>query len=266
MRGGCDGWQNEEDDPRDDYDITEEGRVHPSSLSGSDQADFWEPGELLLRSQPRLEDHIDGIVLSLSQATGCGFANEIGALSRALATWVADLPASERNHHSAPFGLLEHSLDAAHRFISWAARSQTVDALRSRWLVVGVTLALFHDVGKLRDLEVAEPVHGELWEPLCEPVTHFRASHQLPQWGRRDFDWLPGRGAHTHDQDAFKLVDTILPPDFTPAFRRDLRSGMEAIGCCSPKGLEDYPWPLPYLSVAVRHADRESASFREVSR
>ena len=132
LKSCCSSSHNEEDDPRDDYDIREEGRVHRAAPPGADQAVFWQPGHELLRSLPRLEDRIDRIVGSLYLATGSGHVNEIGDLSRALATWAADLPASERNHHAAPFGLLEHSLDAAQRFITWAARSRTVDALRSR--------------------------------------------------------------------------------------------------------------------------------------
>jgi hypothetical protein len=262
----CSYSDNDEDDLRHDYDIREEGRVHRGSLPGADQPEFWRPGVSILTMHPLSADQIYSVVEALRKATGRMLEDEVYALVHMFATWVADLPASERNHHSRPFGLLDHSLDVAFRFIAWAAQSATVDAFRSRWLFVGVGLALFHDIGKLRDLHVDDPRSGEVWDPFAEPVTHFRFRHGRSISGVDDFSWRPQRGAHTHDEDLFRLVDLILPPDFTPAFRRDLRSGLNAVACRSPKRLEGYPYPLPYLSVAVRQADQESASLRGVSR
>lgn len=263
------GWsysRDKEDDPRAEYQVREEGWVHGGALPGADRLEFWRPGGSILVTRSPCLALIHSIVESLRQATGKIFEEEFYLIVRALATWAADLPASERNHHARPFGLLDHSLDVAHRFIGWAARSHTVEAFRSRWLFVGVSLALFHDIGKLRDVQVEDPTTDEVWDPFLEPVTHFRLRHDHPSVGAKDSSWRPGRGAHTHDEDLFRLVDVILPPDYTPAFRRDLLNGLYALACRSPKRLEAYPWPLPYLSVAVRHADQVSASLRGVSR
>jgi hypothetical protein len=264
--GGWSYTHDKEDDPRIEYDVREEGWAHHDALPGADRPEFWRPGGSILVTRSSCLALLDGIVESLRQATGRFLEEEVYLIVRALATWAADLPASERNHHARPFGLLDHSLDVAHRFIAWAARSRTVDAFRRRWLFVGVSLALFHDIGKLRDLLVEDPASREVWDPFVEPVTHFRLRHDRPSVGVEDSSWRPGRGAHTHDEDLYRLVDVVLPPDFTPAFRRDLLNGLYAVACRSPKRLEGYPWPLPYLSVAVRHADGESASFRGVSR
>lgn len=257
---------DEDDDPGDDYDVREEGWFHRGALPGADRPEFWRPGGSILATRSPCLALIDGIVEALRQATGRILEEEVYLMARALATWAADLPASERNHHARPFGLLDHSLDVAHRFIAWAARSRTVEAFHGRWLFVGVSLALFHDIGKLRDLQVEDPTTGEVWDPFAEPVTHFRLRHDRPSVGAEDSSWRSGRGAHTHDEDLFRLIDLVLPPDFSRAFRRDLLNGVYAVACRSPKRLEGYRWPMPYLSVAVRHADQESASFRGVSR
>jgi hypothetical protein len=249
------------EDRRTPYDILEPDRTRLWGAPGGTGSPLWRPGLLLLDSDQLLDDRVDCIVENSYQATGDGHADVIHYLAAALAAWAADLPGSERNHHRAPFGLLDHSLDTAARFMGWAARSPSEDAVRTRWLAVGMALALFHDVGKLGDFTVTAPAGGERWDPFREPLTAFRARHRLPYWNVRDYRWTRGRGAHGHDTRAVDLVDTILPADFTAPFRRDLRAAFEALGCRSPERLKEYPWPLPCLSMVVRRCDRESASF-----
>jgi hypothetical protein len=260
-------WEsNGEEDPRDDYDFLDLARAKGAPDRKSANSNYWIPGHLIRTSHPRFDDREFDFVQSLYKATGDGNANLVGSLVLVVGTWVGDLPASQRNHHASPFGLLHHSLDTAARFVAWASRSRSSDTLRNRWLVVGATTAFLHDIGKILDVEVTDPGSRELWDPRREALTHFRARHRVPHWGRRDFRWRPSRGAHGHDVDPFALVDAILPLDYTPAFRRDLREVFEALGCRSPRNLDGYPWPLPYLSVAIRQADRESASFGGLSR
>lgn len=68
---------------------------------------------------------------------------------------VRDLPASERHHHSWPFGLVEHSLEVALgtlAIISTAAhRSDPV----ARLVAPTLTVALLHDLGKVFDVDPA---------------------------------------------------------------------------------------------------------------
>src|SRR5687767_11077522 len=57
----CSHSDNEEDDPRHDYDIREEGRVHQGSLPGADQPVFWRPGVSILTMHPLSVDQIYSI-------------------------------------------------------------------------------------------------------------------------------------------------------------------------------------------------------------
>ncbi len=254
-------YDSEGEDRRTPYDILDPDPIRLWDTPRGMSSPLWKPGYLLLDSNRRLDYRFTCIIENCFRATGDGHADVIHCLAAALATWAADLPGSERNHHRAPFGLLDHSLDTAACFMGWAARSQSEDPTRTRWLLVGMGLALFHDVGKLGDFTVTAPHGGERWDPFREPLTGFRARHGLPCWNVRDYRWTRGRGAHGHDTRAVDLVETILPADFTAPFRRDLREAMQALGCRSPERLKEYPWPLPCLSVAVRRCDRESASF-----
>jgi hypothetical protein len=180
------GWDPEEYKPRETYEVLDSAAVDPKDAPRSLHSELWKPGYLLLRAQPGLREMAGLIVDDLYEATGYGEASVVHCLSAVLAAWAADLPASERNHHRRPFGLLGHSLDTACRFIAGAAHSHDENPARLRWLVVGIALALLHDVGKLADFTVIAPSDGEQWDPFREPLTRFRARHGVPCWNCRD--------------------------------------------------------------------------------
>ena len=89
-----------------------------------------------------------------SGATGHG-ATRARAFAR-FALYVVDLPASKKDHHSGPFGLLDHSLEVASETamgLTSPAFRISADPLvdyreRPAWIYAGVIAALGHDLGR----------------------------------------------------------------------------------------------------------------------
>lgn len=133
------------------------------------------------------------------------------------------LPASERHHHSWPFGLFEHSLEVALGTLlgitAAARRSVLVGQLVAPTLVV----ALLHDVGKVFDVGT-------------------------------DHTWRRGRGFLGHP-DQVELILTLTTPEWAVpvkaiADRYDARFRR-------PRPPEEPP--LDYLADTIARADGQSA-------
>ncbi|GAB4360741.1 MAG: MobH family relaxase [Gammaproteobacteria bacterium] len=104
-------------------------------------------------------------------------------LFASFAAWVQQLPASEAHHHAGPGGLLQHSLEVAHKalrlrrsaLLPSGAPAEELARLQDVWTYACVTAALLHDIGKpMSDLRVAlfdtaGRAQG-LWEPLAGPM------------------------------------------------------------------------------------------------
>ena len=137
---------------------------------------------------------------------------------------VRDLPASERHHHSWPFGLVEHSLEVALgalAIISTAAyRSDPV----ARLVAPTLTVALLHDLGKLFDVD---PTH---------------------------YTWRRGRGFLGQPGQA-ELILTLTPGEWvTPVKAIAARYD----GRFRRPHLPEEP-PLDFLADAIARADGRSA-------
>jgi len=137
---------------------------------------------------------------------------------------VLDLPASESHHHSARFGLLDHSLEVAGR----VAKAVASPAFRTTedyaadyrekplWHYAAVVCALLHDVGKVLDLEVRSPDGKDRWDPFVEPLALFCGRHRMGQTGPELWTHRVGRGVRFHAWHGPMLYPLILPPKATP--------------------------------------------------
>ena len=135
------------------------------------------------------------------------------------ALYVADLGASEANHDCGPYGLLGHSLRVALETVkllrSPAFRASEDPLLeyteRPIWLYGGFLLALFHDAGKVFDLDILSPDKKELWNPLLEPLSTFLLRHGQSETTKETRRYHPGRGKKRHTWLAPLLAAKILP-------------------------------------------------------
>jgi hypothetical protein len=187
---------------------------------------------------------------------------------RSFARWVSFLPASENHHHSGHFGLLGHSLSVALRFIKHF-RSHPEDRRRLEtlppedrrpWLLAGILAALFHDCGKVLDLEVQPVSTGKDWNPLAEPLTTYTA--RLGMRGKLEIEvrFNRGRGLRGHEAKGRVLIPIILPPK-TPT---DLTEKTLAIydACAAHHELKDplAQWPAAWFAALILDADRKDSA------
>jgi hypothetical protein len=180
-----------------------------------------------------------------------------------LGLWVADLPASERHHHSHPFGLLEHSCEVAATFIRdlderWNAGggAQILNREeRSMWSRIAYVTALLHDVGKVRDGVVCDPRSGETWDPLLEPLASFKRRFKQKFSGPSGFRYRARRGLNGHEERglavAQALLSTIPWRGFTPLVLQALSAYVGRYRVPRP----EFPVPLAYLTMRVQAAD-----------
>src|SRR5689334_8364531 len=68
---------------------------------------------------------------------------------------VRDLAASERHHHSWPFGLVEHSLEVALGTLSIISTAAYRSDIVAQLVGPTLTVALLHDLGKVFDVDPA---------------------------------------------------------------------------------------------------------------
>jgi hypothetical protein len=135
-----------------------------------------------------------------------------------------ELPASERHHHSWPFGLIEHSLEVALGTLAAIADAARRSNLVAPLVAPTLTVALLHDLGKVFAVDGS------------------------------DRTWRRGRGFLGHPDQA-ELILTLTPPEWAVpvkaiAERYDSRFRR-------PR-LPEEP-PLDYLADAIARADGQSA-------
>ncbi len=208
----------------------------------------------------------------LSAITGRGETGFVDNLVGAFAAWAGDLPASEKSHHRAPFGLLLHSVDTA-----WLVSHALHRALdtpipigmkgcnrRSPWILAAVAAALLHDCGKLLDRRVWSIETGELWDPRREPLTAFRVRLTGDPIGIVRCSFLRGRGLKGHEAMGPELLPLILPPSWPDDLVAHTLAVYDAYVHRHDLGRVPTRWPLPYLAGLIVASDRESSADDEI--
>lgn len=184
------------------------------------------------------------------------------------AMYVVDLPASERDHDSGDFGLLDHSLAVARSTVGELVRpgfrvsEDPAANYREQpiWAYSGFVLGLLHDVGKVFDLDVLPRGEGATWNPVEEPLMAFLGRQRLSGSGRGSWRWKKGRGLNGHVWKGNALAPLILPSACTDLLGPRLRVLLETFTRSYAEGKEDWgTGPAGRVVQAVRHWDRTLA-------
>jgi hypothetical protein len=154
-----------------------------------------------------------------------------------LALFVFDLPASESNHHSERFGLLDHLLEVAHEtakvLTGPAFRVSPEPSIHHRegplWAYAGVVAALAHDIGKPLDLDVVAPGTSIPWDPRAEPLRLFCERHDLSQTSQALWHFHKGRGMSGHERHIPTLLPMVLTPEVEEYLGPRLASVLRAL-------------------------------------
>ncbi len=175
------------------------------------------------------------------------------------AGWVLDLPASEFHHHAGTGGLFAHSLevvlDGLKRFEQHLVQERNADGSlngmgtvqrRYRWQYGVAVAGLFHDAGKVLDVEVAAA--GELWNPIVEGMESFVRRHHPAVVQIR---WKPGRIPGGHEVLNTLIAGRLIRPEDIALVGIDRwRDTWDA--------LMPGPSPMNRIAPLIRGADRES--------
>ncbi len=192
-----------------------------------------EKGEEVLRATSERRNHVQGIRDRLSSMTREEKDELVDRLLARVALFVFDLPASESNHHSGRFGLLDHLLEVAHQTVREAAGpgfrvspdQSTNHREKPLWVYAGMVAALAHDIGKPLDIDVTAPGSGKCWDPKAEPLRLFCDRHVLRETGPELWHFHVGRGLRGHE----KHIGTVLPIVLTPAVLEYLGPRLAAV-------------------------------------
>ena len=190
-------------------------------------------GEEILRSTSSRRNHIQGIRERLSSMTREQKDDLVDRLFARVALFVFDLPASEANHHSGRFGLLDHLLEVAHLTVKdlsspafeVSKEHSTNHREKPLWVYAGMVAAIAHDIGKPRDLDVSAPGSSKLWDPMAEPLRLFCDRYGLSETGPSLWYFHPGRGLRGHE----KYIASILPIVLTPAVEEYLGTRLNSV-------------------------------------
>jgi hypothetical protein len=185
-----------------------------------------------------------------------------------LARWVLDLPASEKHHHSTPRGLYRHSLEVAGTVLQsieaeWSERpdrQSLSSAEKVHWLKVAFALGLFHDCGKILDIEVKASARGAPWDPLKESLAAFRMRHGMDPSQSTPHVFRPGRGMAGHERRGIPLVPIILPGKRWGWLRPLLTEALLVFASRRPEPPEWRGVTLTWMAHRVHEADSQSAA------
>lgn len=181
------------------------------------------------------------------------------------AHFVVDLPASEHNHDSSAYGLLDHSLGVAlattRELVRPSFRPSEDPTVNHReqpiWAYAGFLLGLIHDAGKVLDLEVVPSDGSPAWNPLSEPLSTFLKRHGRHSSGPEFWRWKNGRGNDGH----VERIESVGPQVIPPRSRRFLGGRLEvllaAFQASYKTGKEVWrTGPAGRVVAAVRRADQ----------
>jgi hypothetical protein len=184
------------------------------------------------------------------------------------ALYVGDLQASELHHHSVPYGLLDHSLEVAQKIVKKLSASgysvspdyATNYREKPPWLYAALVASLFHDLGKVLDLEVETPDKTDHWNPYVEPLAAFCRRNRLTKTGRDFWSYRKGRGYNSHAWHGSMLFPLVLPPQATAYLGQRLALVSDAMVA---ETLDRAPEPIhefaSLIAKAVHEADIESS-------
>ena len=179
--------------------------------------------------------------------------------------WFLDLPASEANHHSDPFGLLDHSLAVVERALGELAKPNfkiSSDPTRnyrerSPLLYAAFVSALLHDAGKATQIDVSAPGKGS-WNPILEPLALYRKRHGLPLVGGGTVTFRPGRGMYAHKFRAQTFLPLIFPVTAIERGGAWLSPVLDAF-FGDKEASTRLPEPARRVAAIIQLADEESA-------
>lgn len=225
-------------------------------------------GLQLLAARPRrmkILEEIRDLMIGLPMQDRSALVDRVAAR---FAMYVVDLPASESNHGSEGFGLLDHSLDVARGAVGELVRPgfrvSEDPAMNYRdqpiWAYSGFVLGLLHDVGKVFDLEVQPRGEGATWNPLEEPLLAFLGRRRLAASGRESWRWKKGRGLNGHVWKGNALAPLILPASAITLLGRRLRVLLDTFVRSYAQGKEEWgKGPAGRVVQTVRDWDRMHA-------
>jgi len=223
--------------------------------------------EWILASSPSREEVVPafGDVL-LPWAPG-DLESSVSKLMDTLTLWVMDLPASESNHHSYPYGLLDHSLEVGLAAALACARGaehehfgdDLSERARDHMIRLAARLGLLHDVGKVFGVEVRDEKSGDIWDPMKEPLACFKVRHELPILGPTPFQFVKGRGLNGHEEKGKKLLSRLLHPETSATMSADIAAAYDVYAGRYVRPTMPWPAPLPFIVQCVHSADGESA-------
>jgi len=193
--------------------------------------------------------------------------NLISDLLQPFAGWALDLPASENHHHAFPSGLFRHSLEVASFALQdvqerWSRRPECsilTPVEQALWLRVTFALGLFHDCGKLLDIEVRFSGSGPCWDPLQESLAAFKDRHGVDALAPTPHQFRPRRGLAGHEQKGICLLPLLLAGARWDALRLPLSRAFTALAFRHQVPPHRFAAPLAYLAEQVHRADVLSA-------
>ena len=174
----------------------------------------------ILQATPRRMSLVKAIHNGLDTLTKADKEKLVLQVLSRLALWIYDLPASETNHHSGRFGLLDHTLEVAYRTVSRLSETAfrvSPDPVadhreRPSWVYAGFLGAVAHDLGKVFDVEVVLPDTDVRWQPEAEPLHAFLVRYGQLETGAGLWSFRVGRGLHSHGDKNGLLLPRILVP------------------------------------------------------
>lgn len=164
-------------------------------------------------SRPEVEDACRRTAARMKRQGFGGLVPFFASLVERYSCWTRSLPASERHHHSFPFGLLIHGIETVERVV--AVGGPTLLPFAPEWQQAALAFALYHDCGRLFDVEVTDAA-GKAWNPLEESLTQFCRS------GPTRFRWRPDRGLARHEYRNRLLFPRLLPEGWDVDVRKPL--------------------------------------------
>lgn len=242
--------------------VPREGLLIDESFIGKAEPPFW---DLLLDAGARTA--MTAAQRAIFNHSPSSDQDLVTDLLRNFAGWVLNLPASENHHHACPNGLYRHSLEVA----SYAV--QELDERSSRrggcpvltpaeqalWLKVTFALGLFHDAGKILDVDVRLSESGPRWDPLKESLAAFKARHGVDALAPTPHRFRRGRGLTGHEPKAVPLLPVILAGRRWDGLRAPLAAACAALALRHQAPSESVAVPLGYLVERVHRADVRSA-------
>jgi hypothetical protein len=225
-------------------------------------------GEELLRASPARRNHLQGIRDRLTAMTREEKDELVDRIFARLALFVYDLPASENSHHAPRFGLLEHLLEVAHltarELASPGFQISPEPSINHRerplWIYAGVIAAIAHDIGKVRDLDVAVPGKGSLWDPASEPLRLFCLRNAMGETGPGIWHHHPRRGMDSHESFTTEILPRILTPEVEGYLGARLASVISALTSTQDwKTASELSRPAKDVVRVVRRMDQESS-------